>query len=228
MSQTIIQTPTNSLSLSHDFYTHLAFQKEEGYENVFTDGKVLLEINADRKARAGIKMFKSSWQEEIKKLKDLTGITESGAGYLMNDNGVWIYLVESASPYEFTPSKESFSVLGNYMGLSLESGDLKRSVEVYEILGFNIVAGGLDQPYVTMANQDDFGIFLMRPLQCPHLFFNPSMTYFNGQKNLAIIEEIRELNIPIAEEITYFNSEGTVDNIIIRDPGGYGFFIFND
>ena len=54
------------------------------------------------------------------------------------------------------------------------------------------------------------------------------MTYFNGQKNLAIIEEIRELNIPIAEEITYFNSEGTVDNIIIRDPGGYGFFIFND
>ena len=29
-------------------------------------------------------------------------------------------------------------------------------------------------------------------------------------------------------KITQFNKEGIVDNVIIRDPGGYGFFIFND
>jgi len=72
------------------------------------------------------------------------------------------------------------------------------------------------------------GVSIMKPNMCPHLFFNPSLTYFNGGKNPEIIEAIRKLDIPITEEITYFNKEGLVDNIIIRDPGGYGFFIFND
>ena len=45
---------------------------------------------------------------------------------------------------------------------------------------------------------------------------------------MEVIGKVRELGIPIAEEITHFNKEGLVDNIIIRDPGGYGFFIFSD
>jgi hypothetical protein len=68
----------------------------------------------------------------------------------------------------------------------------------------------------------------MKPLTCLHLFFNPSLTYFNGGNNLAVIENIRKLGIPITEEITHFNKDGIVDNIIIRDPGGFGFFVFND
>jgi len=71
-------------------------------------------------------------------------------------------------------------------------------------------------------------VSFMQPNSCPHLFFNPSMTYFNGKNNLPIIAKIREAGIPITEEITHFNQEGIVDNIIIRDPGGYGFFIFSD
>lgn len=43
-----------------------------------------------------------------------------------------------------------------------------------------------------------------------------------------MIEAVRKAGIPITEEITHFNSEGIVDNIIIRDPGGYGFYVFND
>jgi len=54
------------------------------------------------------------------------------------------------------------------------------------------------------------------------------LTYFNGKQNLEVIEKIRNNAIPITEEITHFNKEGIVDNIIIRDPGGYGFFIFSD
>ena len=52
---------------------------------------------------------------------------------------------------------------------------------------------------------------------------------FNGKENNPkVIQNIRNVGIPIAEEITTFNKEGIVDNIIIQDPGGYGFFIFND
>ena len=68
----------------------------------------------------------------------------------------------------------------------------------------------------------------MGPCCCPHLFFNPSLTYFNGGQNLPVIKAIREAGIPIAEEITHFNEEGVVDNVVLRDPGGLGMFIFND
>jgi hypothetical protein len=68
----------------------------------------------------------------------------------------------------------------------------------------------------------------MKPQTCPHLFFNPSLNFFNGEDNISIISKIRSLDIPITEEITHFNKENKVDNIIIRDPGGYGFFLFND
>ena len=71
-------------------------------------------------------------------------------------------------------------------------------------------------------------ISLLQALQCPHLFFNPSLTYFNGSRNPKIIESIKKQNIEITEEVTEFNSKGEVDNIILRDSGGLGFFVFND
>ena len=45
---------------------------------------------------------------------------------------------------------------------------------------------------------------------------------------MTIIEGVRTANIDITEEISHFNPDGIVDNIIIRDPGGLGFFIFSD
>jgi hypothetical protein len=62
----------------------------------------------------------------------------------------------------------------------------------------------------------------------PHLFFNPSLTYFNGKNNLAVIESLRESGIPLAQEITHFNDKGIVDNVILQDAGGLGIFVFSD
>ena len=45
---------------------------------------------------------------------------------------------------------------------------------------------------------------------------------------MKIIEGIRKAGIDIEEDITAFNEKGIVDNIIIREPGGIGFFIFSD
>ena len=52
-------------------------------------------------------------------------------------------------------------------------------------------------------------ISLIQAQQCPHLFFNPSVTYFNGSHNLEINESIKK--IEITEEVTEFNSKGEVD-----------------
>lgn len=231
---TIIHTPTNKLENSISFYQQLKFEVlSEADPVVVTDGKAIVEINPDRYARAGVKCFKESWAEEVATLEKLTKVTPIDGGYVFSDpSGVWIYLMEQEweiATVGVTMEDPCFGIPGNFMGLSLETTDMDASAAIWQTLGFEKGMGSVEQGWVTYADAGGFGISLMKPLMCPHLFFNPSFTYFNGKENNPIIiDKIRALGIPIAEEITHFNKEGIVDNIIIRDPGGYGFFIFND
>lgn len=227
---TIVQTPTDNIKDSLEFYTKLEF-KTVSTENptLISDGQVLIEINPDRFARGGIKLFDTTWEETADKLEEVTAVLRTESGYLLSDpGGTWIYLVETQARSDFDLSQISPSVLGNFAGLSLETIPIAQSLQIWQLLGFSKSMGAIEQGWVAMTNKDGMTVSLMKPLNCPHLFFNPSLTYFNGENNLAIIEKVRELKIPITEEITHFNDQGIVDNIIIRDPGGYGFFLFND
>jgi hypothetical protein len=222
----IIQTPTGNLAESRAFYETLGFKKLA--ENIYTDGKALIEINNARTARAGVKLFKSSWKEEIALLKEVTQVLEhKGEHFLSDGSGMYIFLAEGEPPVSFQKEENSFSTLGNFMGISVETTDFEKSVKIAEILGFKKAMGGKEHGYIVLLNDAGFGLSFLNP-PCPHMFFNPSLTYFNGKSNLSVIEKIRALKIPITEEITEFNKEGIVDNVIIRDPGGYGFFIFSD
>lgn len=226
--QTLIQTPTPQLQSSKGYYSKLGFKQISENPIIFTDGKANIEINPDRYSRAGFKFFKPSWKIEIQQMKGLTNVTATKEGYLISDpSGVWIYLVEIEFNQVVAIEEFSFGFLGNYMGISLESPDSKKSFEIYQILGFELAFGTLESVFFSITH-NGFTISIMKPLSCPHLFFNPSLTYFNGKNNLDIIAKVRTLKIPITEDITFFNKEGIVDNIIIRDPGGMGFFIFND
>jgi hypothetical protein len=227
--QCIVHTPTNKTADSEHFYQTLGFNKiPSGSQLLFTDGKVVIEVNSQRQARAGIKLYQPSWEKERDKLAAFTHLTKLDNGYLLADpSGVWIYLVEGEPDWQAVEVENSYSTLGNFMGVTLETTDLKRSDALYEALGFTRTFGTVEKGMVAF-DHNGFGITVMKPLQCPHLFFNPSISYFNGPNNLAVIEKIRALHIPITEEITHFNKEGKVDNVIIRDPGGYGFFIFSD
>lgn len=228
--QSLIHTPTNQLKTSLEFYQKLGFKKlVSKAPALVTDGKTVIEINPDRFARAGVKLFKKKWTKEVARLKKLTAVHKTKEGFLLSDaSGVWIYLVEGELKIKFKPAKASFSTLGNYAGLSLESLDIARSVAVWKALGFE-TNGSPEQGWVACKNEDELTVNIMNPLMCPHLFFNPSLTYFNGKENNPkVIKKIRALKIPITEEITHFNDKGIVDNVIIRDPGGYGFFVFND
>lgn len=228
--QSLIQTPTNQLKNSLDFYQKLGFKVLSNKEQtIVTDGKAVIEINPDRFARAGVKLYKKKWTAEVTKLRKITTVHKTDKGFILSDaSGVWIYLVEGILNVKHKPTKASFSVLGNYAGLSLESTAIATSVAVWKALGFK-TSGSPEQGWVACMNDDGMTVNIMNPQMCPHLFFNPSLTYFNGKENNPkVIKRIRALKIPITEEITHFNDEGAVDNVIIRDPGGYGFFIFND
>ncbi|MEQ9298969.1 MAG: hypothetical protein RIF33_10415 [Cyclobacteriaceae bacterium] len=227
---TTIITPTNDLSESLDFYKRLNFTTlSEADPVIVAGGSAIVEINPDRYTRPGVKMYASSWGKVVEELKQKTVVHTISEGYLLNDmSGCWIYLIEGDPKFENPISEVNPALPGNFAGLSLEASDVHKSIGIWQTLGFSITMGSPEDSYCVLANDDDFKVSIMRPLVCPHLFFNPAFTYFNSGKNLEVIQKIREANIPISEEITHFNNEGIVDNIIIRDPGGYGFFIFND
>lgn len=224
--KTLIQTPTNDLKNSIEFYSKLKFNIISDKDPVLvSDGKAFIQINPDRYARAGIKLFRSEWKEAVNELSKLAKVVKTNDGFLLTDtSGMWIYLIETDTSFDLQISETSDSVLGNYMGIGLETPEAEKSKEIWSILGFE----RNDPKWPSFTNIDQVTITLYEPNSCPHLFFNPSLTYFNGPENLKVIDYIRQQNIPIAEEITYFNPNNEVDNIIIRDPGGLGFFLFND
>ena len=226
----IIQTPTPNLKQSLDFYKKLNFSVvSEANPTIVTDGKAVIEINPTRVARAGIKLFQKDWKATVEALQKIVPVKSIDNGYILSDpSGSYIYLMERDEDPTYDFSKVEVSTIGNYAGVSVETPDIDKSVAIYKALGFSKIMGDISQGWVVYGNTDELAVSFMLSGSCPHLFFNPSLTYFNGKENLGIIENIRKSGVTITEEITGFNKEGIVDNIIIRDPGGYGFFIFSD
>lgn len=222
--KTIIQTPTPDIEKSIDFYKKLGFTFLSDKDPVMvSDGKMLIKITQNHFARLGIKLFQKSWKKEIEKLEDLTSIFELENGYVVSDvSGTLFHLIESDQEINLPEQKDTY--LGNYMGLGIETIDLERSAEIIKVLGFKLVM----PEYNVYGRHDGTNLALYKPNQCPHLFINPSLTFFNGKKNLEIIQKLKELKINIIEEITVFNDEGNVDNVIVQDPGGLSAFIFSD
>lgn len=224
---TIIQTATPDILKSKAFYTVMGFT-QIGDSNAFTDGKSIIEINEERFARPGIKLIANSWANEIEILSSLTKVIKTDTGYLLGDStGTWIYLIESPETV-IIPENCSPSLFGNNQGLTIESIDIEKAADIWNAIGFKTVAGKIEQGWISLVNNDGVVLNIMTPNCCPHLFLNPSISYFNGTNNPAIIDKIRSTGIEIKEEITHFNKENTVDNIIMSDPGNIGFFIFND
>ncbi len=226
--KTIIQTPTPDIERSNDFYSRLGFKPVESGETVmFTDGKFVVEINPDPHVRAGMKIFSDDWSEIAKKLGDLTVVLESEDGYMAADpNGVRLYMVNGSLPHD--TGEESFGATGNFNGISIETVETGKTVKFWEAAGFEKTQGDLSQGWAVFSNGGDIDISIMGANMCPHLFFNPGLTFFNSGKNLENIAKLTEAGIAFTEEITRFNDEGLVDNVIINDPGGLGFFVFND
>jgi len=226
----VIHTQTGNLIDSINFYTKLGFQKvDHESQTLVTDGKVLIEINDHKFARAGVKMYKDNWASEVAELEKISKVHKTENGYLLNDpSNVWIYLVEGQHKSTFAEAEKCFSTLGTYSGMSLETMDIDTSIKLWSILGLKHALGEVEKGWVVYKHDEGLEMSFMIPNTCPHLCYCPSMTYFNGGNNIPVIAKIREAGIPITQEITHFNKEGIVDNVIIRDPGGFGFFIFND
>lgn len=230
-SKTIIVTATPDISKSKAFYQKLNYQVIPDTERViFRDGNLIVEVEPNRFARPGLKFYKENWDDVIAELEQLTQVIETDLGLIASDpNGVTVYLVDKKWAESGESDTESaMGLTGNFAGVSIEAVDTGRTARFWETIGYKHKEGDLDSGWATFENNSNVDLSIMKALMCPHLFFNPGLTFFNGTENLKIIEKIKAAEIRVTEEITHFNEDGIADNIIIRDPGGLGFFIFND
>ena len=227
--QLTMQIPTANLNQSIVFYKKLGFEiRTQGLKILAIDSQICNEINQERTARIYIQLHQNSRNNSLLQLKDRTPIIKIEEGYLITDpNGIWIKLIEKTLNEKAIRSN-SKSLLGNYGGVYIETLDVSKSYEFWSLLGFSSTSKDFSKGWIEIKSEAGDSISLLQAQQCPHLFFNPSLTYFNGFRNLEIIESIKKHNIGIREKVTEFNSKGEVDNIILRDSGGLGFFIFND
>jgi hypothetical protein len=217
-AHTHLQSPTPSLALSEDFYSKLNFQAFVHEGNPFySDGKSNILINPERTASAGMVIevnnlaeFKS--QSSRKKVHFEERKDEL---FLSCPSGIITHI--KAFKNKLPKAEEKPSVLGNAAGLTIESNDTNASVNFYRNIGFKITTGTAENGWLVMKNESGFGMSLLKTGTCPYLFFNPSISYFNGKEgNPIVIENIRKFGLPIAEEVTHFNKKGEVDNVIMR------------
>lgn len=229
MKNSVILAATPDLEKSLNFYKKLKFTYLEIQgKHYFLDDSTLIEVSDEKSIRSGIKLYKQSWNTEVQSLEKITTVAKVKNGYaLMDFTGTWVYLVEGEGVKTEVESS-SRSLLGKIAGLSLEGISIAQMNSIWKVLGFEKTMGDESGGWMAVKNEDGLSISMMSLNACPHSFYNPSLTYFNGSQNLEVIENIRSLGFSITEEITVFNKEGIVDNVIIRDPGGFGFFIFSD
>ena len=226
--QLLYITPTPDMDQSKNYFSKLNFELYEKEAICYAyDQQLCIAITDDRKQRSGLCLIKNSWIKELDDLRIFAKVHSVGkAHYLTTPSGTWIQLREGQEIV--LPSSQKKSLLGNFAGLSLETMDMALSARIFACLGFEHSMGEIDKGWMSYTDQFDNTISLMSPFACPHLFLNPSLTFFNGTENTRVIQSVRDASLPILEEITAFNKDGVVDNIILCEPGGYGFFVFND
>ena len=203
----IVESPAPDLKNNLLYYKRLGFQCVE-WEDVYLcqTKQLCILLNPDPYSRPCINLFGVQTQK--------TELSPSGTRIKQHKKKVEI------------PQVELKSLFGNYSGVCLETLDLNASYHFWQAKGFK---GSLaaQATWCSLKHESGAVINLLKANHCPHLFFNPSLAFFNGKKNSAVIKQIKTLQIPIQQEVI-FDKETHADNLVLSDPGGIGFFIFND
>lgn len=212
------------------FYKSINFTPLNKEETMFTDGSVVVELDGANKSRNGLHLYKIDIEkvsQNFPKGWDFKSVENKL--FTTDPNGVHLVLDKGSCPHQI-PKQTHKSMLGNCAGIGLETFQWDLSIQFWSALGFVVEMGDAKKKgWVQIGHPNGGKMALMYAGMCPHSFANPSVTYFNGKEgNPKVLYSLRENKIPIYEEVTVFSAEKQVDNVILRDPNGIGFFIFND
>lgn len=221
---TTLVTATPDPETSREFYLDTGFTPLGPH--TFGATGLTIRIDPTRTARAAVVLHGDPGERRAA-LEAVGRVVERKDRSLITSdpNGVLLVLDPTGAPsvQEVPPS-----LLGGFAGLSIEAVDPERTTHFWEAAGWKREKGDPGQGWVSLGREEGFGLSIMGMEMCPHLFPNPGITFFNSGRNPAIIAALRDRGVPFAEEVTVFNDQGEVDNVVLRDPGGLGFFVFND
>ena len=223
-----VKTATPAPEKTRDYWRRAGFEPDS--TGLLSDGQVRIEIDEARTARPGIVLRRTDLETVRQALAEFGPQHDlpSGDGFLIAaPSGTWVTVQTGPSLPAPTPG-ESAAPLGSYAGISLETARFEESIRFWQALGFERTAGAEEQGWMSLTSEAAGTVSVMKPFACPHLFFNPGLTYFNSGRNPEILAELRRRGVEFAEEVTAFNERGEVDNVVLRDPGGLGVFVFND
>ena len=203
----LVESPLREKNKSIAFYTKLGFDichEKELY--LAKEQRFTILLNPEKKSQPALRLYNA---KETKTM--------------VSPSGTLIHLYQEECLYSKGNSR---AILGNYCGISLETNSLKDSFTYWRKLGFE----GSYSPTPGWIELNKVGqqLSIQKTNLCPHSFFNPSLTFFNGQKNKGIIDHIKQVELPIEEEVIFSAEDKIAQNMILKDPGGLGFFIFND
>lgn len=233
MRKLIINTAAQNIERLHHFYDQVGYQSIDEHGSFRYDGQALIHLDGTNEARTSIHMYADKLETIVAKIINLgyNVIQQSESIGFSDPNGVkWkLYEFDEYPDIHFNRDFE-MSLLGKYFGLGIESFEYERSIEFYKALGYKIISGDpANKSYLSLAQEGCHDLTLFYPGSCPHAFYNPSLTFFNGKKgNPVLIDKMRSVNIQFTEEVTVFSDDGAVDNVIVEDGGGLHFFVFND
>ncbi len=230
MEWTLISPASSSIDESAEFYKKLRFQElaTDSKLSLLAEQNMRIELNTNQFLRLGLKLYSEDWEPTLKALEDVVPILELDDDFAFREpNGLWIYLGTNPQENAFETSANE-SILGNFMGISLEVIDFESTYKIFKVIGYEVVMGKMDSGFVVLGHEHLPGISFMKPLTCPHKFINPSLTFFNGKKNKDLIKKVIETGIEPFEIPDAFGQPKEIENIILRDQGGWGIFMFND
>ncbi|AZA55340.1 VOC family protein [Chryseobacterium sp. G0201] len=107
--------------------------------------------------------------------------------------------------------------------ISLSVKDLQKSKDFYEKLGFNIMAGSLEQNYLIMKNDGHLIGLFQAMFDGNMLTFNPG--WDQNAQNLENFDDVREIQIHLKENGVQLEKEAEEttsgpEHIFLKDPDG--------
>jgi len=96
----IVQSKAIDLAQSQSFYEDLNFQVlQQGKTSLVSDGTIIMELNPDRFARNGVKLYRDSWEDVLAQLAPNHQLIPIDGGHLLSDpSACWIYLMNGTAP----------------------------------------------------------------------------------------------------------------------------------
>lgn len=227
-----------------DLRPSLQFYEKLGYKQVtettsptqhgalLTDGMILLSLRVGSARKTVLTYFAENVAEKVEGFERLgvsfdekreTGGSITGAT-LTDPNGLQVDLIEAAPSRVPTLLRKPISKAGQFGELSIETEDVRTSLDFWTRLGFEPTAQMPASPDSWASITDGLlmlGIYVKG--YCPHIIKTPSITYFDAEAAQRI-RKLREEGMTFVQEMP--DENGETGHAVAQAPEGQLLLLF--